>query len=51
MSFISDQNTCPECDACPMHSAVRASGTGHIKIQFAYIGFVSFHSQKSMRAY
>ena len=39
----------PEFDACPMHSALRASGTGRIKIQCACIGFVLFHSKKYMR--
>ena len=36
----------PEFDACPMHSALRASGIGRIKIQCACIGFVLFHSKK-----
>ena len=41
----------PECDACPMHSALRASGIGRIKIQRACIGFELFHSKKQMRIY
>ena len=32
----------PEFDACPMHSALRASCIGLIKIQCACIGFVYF---------
>ena len=36
----------PEFDAFPVHSAVRASGIGSIKIQCTYIEFVLFHSKK-----
>ena len=35
----------PEFDACPMHSALRASGIGRIKIQIC-VGFVLFHWKK-----
>ena len=35
----------PEFDACPMNSALRASGIGRIKLQYACIGFVLFHSK------
>ena len=34
-------------DACPTHSALRASGIGRIKIQCACIGFVLFHSKNA----
>ena len=36
----------PEFDACPMHSALRASGIGWIKVQCACIGFVLHHSKR-----
>ena len=36
----------PEFDACLMHSALRASGIGRIKVQYACIGFVLFHLKK-----
>ena len=36
----------PEFDACPMHSALQASGIGRIKIQGPCTGFVLFHSKK-----
>ena len=35
----------PEFDACPMHSALRASGSERIEIQCACIAFVLFHSK------
>ena len=38
----------PKFDACPIHSALRASCIGRIKIQCACIGFVLFHSKKLM---
>ena len=41
----------PEFDACPMRSALRASGNERIKIQCTCIGFVFFHSIKKMRIY
>ena len=41
----------PEFDACPMHSALRASGIGRIKIQCACIEHVLFHSKEEMRIY
>ena len=41
----------PEFDTCPVHSAQRALGIGRIKIQYACIGFVLFHSQKVVCIY
>ena len=41
----------PEFDACPMQSALQASGIGRIKIQCARIEFVLFHLKKWMLIY
>ena len=41
----------PDFVACPMHSALQASGIGRIKIKSVCIGFVLFHSKKKMRIY